>query len=74
MESLRVCDRSEVAQHKSLQSCWVIIDQIVYDLTSFVELHPGGSKIILRYAGKDASRAFKGIHSDDTLPKYIKTE
>ncbi|KAJ5492325.1 Aldolase-type TIM barrel, partial [Penicillium expansum] len=52
MESLRVCDRSEVAEHKSLQSCWVIIDQIVYDLTSFVELHPGGSKIILRYAGK----------------------
>ncbi|KAJ5869867.1 hypothetical protein N7455_004808 [Penicillium solitum] len=74
MESLRICERSEVAEHKSLQSCWVIIDQIVYDLTSFVEFHPGGSRIILQYGGRDATQAFKGIHSCDTLQKYMKID
>ena len=33
--------------------------------------HPGGSKIILKYAGRDATDAFEPIHPPDTLDKYL---
>jgi len=33
--------------------------------------HPGGSKIILKYAGKDATEEFDPIHPPDTLDKYL---
>lgn len=33
--------------------------------------HPGGQKIILKYAGKDATEEFDPIHPPDTLDKYL---
>ena len=33
--------------------------------------HPGGPKIILKYAGKDATEAYEPIHPPDTLDKYL---
>jgi len=34
--------------------------QKVYDLTPFLSDHPGGARIIVKYAGKDATAAFDG--------------
>jgi len=33
--------------------------------------HPGGPKIILKYAGKDATEEYEPIHPPDTLDKYL---
>ena len=33
---------SEVAQHASKDDCWAIISGDVYDLTEFINRHPGG--------------------------------
>lgn len=63
--------RSEIASHASRKSCWAIINGSVYDLTSFLGSHPGGSSIILKYAGQDATHAFESIHSSDILEKYL---
>lgn len=41
----------EVAKHNSRRSCWVIIAGQAYDVTDFLDNHPGGPSIILRYAG-----------------------
>jgi len=38
----------------------VIIDNTVYDLSSFEERHPGGTKILASYWGKDSTSAFNG--------------
>ena len=40
-------------------------------LTWMTSEHPGGMKIILKYAGKDATEAFDPIHPPDTLDKFL---
>jgi L-lactate dehydrogenase (cytochrome) len=62
---------AEVAKHNSRESCWVIIHGRAYDVTEFLPEHPGGPKIILKYAGKDATEEFDPIHPPDTLDKYL---
>jgi len=62
---------TEIAKHNSKQSCWVVIHGKAYDVTEFLPEHPGGPKIILKYAGKDATEAYEPIHPPDTLDKYL---
>ncbi|KAL4918986.1 FMN-dependent dehydrogenase-domain-containing protein [Aspergillus aurantiobrunneus] len=62
---------AEIAQHNSRDSCWVIVHGKAYDVTEFLPEHPGGQKIILKYAGKDATEEFDPIHPPDTLDKYL---
>lgn len=49
----------EVAKHGNTNDCWITIDQNVYNVTSFIANHPGGSGPIVPYCGKDASNAYK---------------
>eukprot|EP00756_Hemistasia_phaeocysticola_P000052 Hpha_TRINITY_DN10036_c0_g1::TRINITY_DN10036_c0_g1_i1::g.83947::m.83947 len=48
--------RTTVAEHKS--EPWVIVNGKVYDLTGFVDSHPGGRGVLLENAGKDATKVF----------------
>ncbi len=48
---------AEVGTHATKGSCWLILDNDVYDVTSFISRHPGGDKI-LRGCGKDATQMF----------------
>ena len=43
--------RGDVAQHSSKEDCWVIFDNVVYDVTDFIADHPGGEDLIMEYAG-----------------------
>ncbi|PSS12257.1 hypothetical protein M430DRAFT_68523 [Amorphotheca resinae ATCC 22711] len=61
----------DVGKHNSRESCWVIVHGKAYDVTEFLPEHPGGPKIILKYAGKDATEEFDPIHPPDTLDKYL---
>lgn len=53
---------------------WVVINGKVYDLTDFINIHPGGPAIIKKYAGKDASLLFNKIHAKDTIEKMLDPE
>jgi cytochrome b involved in lipid metabolism len=48
----------EIAKHNSTSDCWSIINNKVYDLTSYLRAHPGGVYTISPYCGKDGSRGF----------------
>ncbi len=60
----------DVAKHNSAEDCWLIIGEAghkkVYDITKYLDDHPGGPEIILDLAGKDANEEFEDIgHSSD---------
>jgi len=61
----------EVAKHVTKDDCWVIVHGKAYDVTEFMPEHPGGPKIILKYAGKDATEEYEPIHPPDTLDKFL---
>ncbi len=59
---------AQVAQHNSATSCWAAIDGGVYDLTQWVNSHPGGPQRILNLCGTDASDAFEAQHDSQQRP------
>ena len=63
-----VITMSDVQKHNSQSSCWTVVNGGVYDLTSFVTPHPGGSKAILRLCGIDGTSAFIGQHGNQKRP------
>jgi len=62
---------SEVSAHNTVEKgLYIIIDSDVYDMTGFVDEHPGGAKILKRVGGKDASKQFWKYHNEGVLKKY----
>lgn len=59
---------AEVAKHNSPQDCWFIVNKRVYNITQYLNLHPGGGYILSSYCGTDATAAYltkggRGSHS-----------
>ncbi|KAI9475878.1 MAG: FMN-dependent dehydrogenase-domain-containing protein [Benjaminiella poitrasii] len=71
---MSIISPEEVAKHKTKDDVWVIIHGKVYDLTQFLPEHPGGQKIIMKYAGKDATSAFDPIHPPDIIQRFLAPE
>ncbi|ETE73847.1 Cytochrome b5 [Ophiophagus hannah] len=56
----------EVQKHNHSQSTWIIINRRIYDLTKFLEEHPGGEEVLREQAGGDATESFEDVgHSTD---------
>lgn len=77
--------RAEVEAHNSASSCYVTIGSKVYDVTDFVDDHPGGGSLIIDYAGKDVEEILKDETShphseaayevlDDSLVGFVVNE
>lgn len=49
----------DVGEHSTVdKGLYIIIDSNVYEMSGFVDEHPGGAKILKRVGGKDASKQF----------------
>jgi hypothetical protein len=59
---------TQVQQHNTATSCWSAIDGNVYDLTSWVNQHPGGSQSIVSMCGTDGTAAYHNQHDDQARP------
>uniref|UniRef100_A0A182QD38 Cytochrome b5 heme-binding domain-containing protein n=1 Tax=Anopheles farauti TaxID=69004 RepID=A0A182QD38_9DIPT len=52
---------------------WIVIRDVVYDVTKYMEDHPGGSELITEWAGKDGTKDFDDFgHSSDAM-RILKT-
>jgi len=60
----------EVAKHSSESDCWVILFDEVYNVTTFLDDHPGGKDAIMLYAVKDATEQFDMLHQRTVLDKF----
>lgn len=65
--TLRAIQADELAQHKSRTSSWVSLYGKVYDLTSYIEEHPGGAEAILDVAGVDGTEHYAAVHTPEML-------
>ncbi|KAL3567676.1 hypothetical protein D5086_030327 [Populus alba] len=55
----------QVTVHNNHKDCWLIINGKVYDVTKFMEDHPGGDEVLLSSTGQDATDDFEDVgHSD----------
>jgi len=70
---------TEIATHASTTSCWLLINNRVYDVTTYLSHHPGRIRAITPWCGKESTKAFateagRGEHSPaayDDLKTYF---
>ncbi|KAL2918377.1 hypothetical protein HK105_201777 [Polyrhizophydium stewartii] len=61
----------ELARHNKETDCWIAVRGRVMDITRFLDIHPGGKRILLTVAGKDATVEFERHHEANiVLAKY----
>ncbi|CAG8972400.1 hypothetical protein HYALB_00007154 [Hymenoscyphus albidus] len=70
----KVFDAAELARHNRPDSCYVCLYGDVWDVTDFLPQHPGGSSIILKLAGADATEEYDPIHPPGTLEDNLPPE
>ena len=68
---MKTISYTEVQKHKSRDSCWVVLYGDVWDVTGFLDSHPGGSQIILKLAGQDATEEYDPVHPPGTLEENL---
>lgn len=63
----RSCTREigldELKGHKDGKDAWIAVRGKVYNISPYLEYHPGGSKILEDCAGTDATKLFNKYHA-----------
>lgn len=62
-----VLSQTEITKHNKAKDCWLLINNKIYDVTNYINQHPGGANEILNSCGQDATLAFqtKGGRGND---------
>lgn len=59
---------AEVSANNNAKSCWVVIDGFVYNLTNWINAHPGGAGAITSLCGREVTEIFKAQHANQVKP------
>ncbi|KAH8779975.1 cytochrome b2 [Diaporthe sp. PMI_573] len=62
---------AELEKHSTRHDCWVAVHSKVWDLTDFIDEHPGGAKILLSVAGKNATSEFDRVHAPGIIEESL---
>jgi sterol 14-demethylase len=63
--------RAEVAKHTFRDDLWIIVNNKVYDITTYVPLHQGGEQALLNVAGGEATAQVEGPQHPGTVPTLL---
>ncbi|KAK0762050.1 hypothetical protein N5P37_004850 [Trichoderma harzianum] len=64
--------QKEIELHNSAGDAWMVIHGEVYDVTKYIQSHPGGVDVLIEAAGTNASEAFDNAgHSDDAFDLMV---
>lgn len=64
----------EFVKHNKADDCWITVNGNVYDLTDFIEMHPGGTTPLIQNAGHDATVLYNKIHPKGTIENFLPPE
>ncbi|CAN0148792.1 unnamed protein product, partial [Lampetra fluviatilis] len=53
---------AELARHNLRDDCWTCIRGLVYNVTAYMEYHPGGEEELMKAAGMDGTELFEQVH------------
>lgn len=95
MADQKLLSTQQVSEHKTPEDCWIVVDNQVWDVTDFLDEHPGGSTstrtwkiycffdktrlttsptVILKYAGRDATKAYSEVHAPSVLKTNLQPD
>ncbi|KAH8105983.1 cytochrome b5 [Cristinia sonorae] len=64
--SAKIVTFEELKTNNHKDSLWILLHEKVYNVTKFIDEHPGGDEVILAETSKDATEAFEDVgHSDE---------
>ncbi|MCX6719237.1 MAG: hypothetical protein NTZ38_02580 [Candidatus Taylorbacteria bacterium] len=59
---------AQIKAHATASNCWTAVNGKVYDVTPWINQHPGGTRAIISMCGIDGSSAFNGQHGGQRRP------
>jgi len=59
---LREVTRAELRKHRTRRDAWMAINGAVFNVTSYMDFHPGGWDELVKGVGKDATDLFNEVH------------
>ncbi|KAJ7432317.1 cytochrome b5-like heme/steroid binding domain-containing protein [Mycena galericulata] len=66
MSEAKIVTLAELRANNTKDKLYVLLHEKVYDVTKFLDEHPGGDEVILAEASQDATEAFEDVgHSDE---------
>lgn len=54
---------AELAKHDRLDDAWTSIQGNVFNITEYMQFHPGGVTELMRAAGRESTQLFKQVHA-----------
>ena len=65
-----VFTKEEVAKHNTREDAWIIVKDRVYDISEYIDEHPGGDAILTDVGG-DATEGFYGPQHPPTVYDHL---
>ncbi|KAF5657139.1 L-lactate dehydrogenase (cytochrome) [Fusarium heterosporum] len=57
----------DLQRHNTATDCWIAVHSKVWDITHFINEHPGGPEVLLNLAGSDATQLYNDVHAPDII-------
>ncbi|XP_033153702.1 cytochrome b5 reductase 4 [Drosophila mauritiana] len=63
--------RTELARHNKVDDAWMAIRGRVFNVTRYMDFHPGGVDELMRGVGRDATKLFDEVHAWVNYPQLL---